>query len=227
VPLVELRGVHKTYRLGESRIEALRGVDFSLEAGEFTAIWGPSGSGKTTLCNVVGLLDEATSGEVYLQGEPAAKLSDDARADFRNRSLGFIFQRFNLIPVLTAVENVMLPLQLRGVAASEARASAVRGLERLGLAGHLRHRPDKLSGGQQQRVAIARAIVGEPAIVIADEPTANLDSETARDLIDLLHGINRENGTTFLIATHDQRLLERVERRVLLRDGAVASDEAR
>jgi putative ABC transport system ATP-binding protein len=161
---------------------------------------------------------------VLWNGRDMAALSDDARADFRNRSLGFIFQGFNLIPVLSALENVMLPLQIPGMRPAEARERAAALLVELGLGGHLAHRPDKLSGGQQQRVAIARALVTGPDLVVADEPTANLDSETALEIVDMLRAINREKGTTFLISTHDQRLLGRVDRRVLLRDGVVAED---
>ena len=222
--LVELVGVEKTYRLGASRIAALKGIDLEIAAREFLAVWGPSGSGKSTLCNLVGTLDAPTRGRVLWNGRDVASLSDDARADFRNRSLGFIFQGFNLIPVLSALENVMLPLQIPGLRAAEARQRAEALLVELGLGGHLAHRPDKLSGGQQQRVAIARALVTGPDLVVADEPTANLDSETAIEIIDMLRAINREKGTTFLISTHDQRLLGRVDRRILLRDGVVAED---
>ena len=210
--------------MGVSRIPALRGIDLAVAQGEFVAVWGPSGSGKSTLCNLVGTLDAPTAGRVLLRGCVVTELGEDARADFRSRNLGFIFQNFNLIPVLTALENVMLPLQIPGMPAAEARERAAAQLARLGLGGHLAHRPDKLSGGQQQRVAIARALATEPSLVVADEPTANLDSDTALEIIDMLRAINRERGTTFLISTHDQRLLGRVDRRILLRDGVIAED---
>jgi putative ABC transport system ATP-binding protein len=224
MPLVELQRVEKTYRLGVSRIQALRGIDLSVASGEFVAVWGPSGSGKSTLCNIVGTLDVPTSGSVLLAGRDVTELSEDERADFRSRNLGFVFQGFNLIPVLSALENVMLPLQIPGLASAAAREKAAAHLTRLGLGDHLAHRPDKLSGGQQQRVAIARALVTGPSLVVADEPTANLDSDTAIEIIDMLRAINREQGTTFLISTHDQRLLGRVDRRILLRDGVIAED---
>jgi putative ABC transport system ATP-binding protein len=224
--LVELQKVEKIYALGDSRIHALRGIDLAIGKAEFVAVWGPSGSGKSTLCNLVGTLDAPSAGVVMLGGRDVHALTDEERADFRSRSLGFIFQNFNLIPVLSALENVMLPLQLAGGPAPKAKERATERLVRLGLGDHLTHRPDKLSGGQQQRVAIARALISDPALVVADEPTANLDSETAIEIIDMLRSINRENGTTFLISTHDQRLLGRVDRRILLRDGVIAEDTA-
>ncbi len=224
--LVELQKVEKIYQLGDSRIHALRGIDLAIGRAEFVAVWGPSGSGKSTLCNLVGTLDAPSVGRVLLGGRDVSELTDDLRADFRGRTLGFIFQNFNLIPVLSALENVMLPLQISGVAAQQAEGKAVAWLTQLGLGAHLSHRPDKLSGGQQQRVAIARALISDPALVVADEPTANLDSGTALEIIDMLRTINRENGTTFLISTHDQRLLGRVDRRILLRDGAIVEDTA-
>jgi putative ABC transport system ATP-binding protein len=222
--LVELQKVEKTYHLGVSRIPALREVNLIIERGAFAAVWGPSGSGKSTLCNLVGTLDVPTAGRVIIAGEDVSRLGDDARADFRNRTLGFIFQTFNLIPVLSALENVMLPLQIPGTPAARAREAASGWLERLGLQSLFHHRPDQLSGGQRQRVAIARALVTGPSLVVADEPTANLDSDTALELIDLLRAINREQETTFLISTHDQRLLGRVDRRILLRDGRIVED---
>ncbi len=222
--LVELQKVEKIYQLGDSRIHALRGIDLAIGEAEFVAVWGPSGSGKSTLCNLVGTLDAPTNGRVLLGGRDVSELTDDSRADFRSRTLGFIFQNFNLIPVLSALENVMLPLQISGAPGAEAEEKAARHLIQLGLGAHLSHRPDKLSGGQQQRVAIARALISDPALVVADEPTANLDSGTAVEIVDMLRTINRENGTTFLISTHDQRLLGRVDRRILLRDGAIVED---
>ena len=223
-PLLELRGVHKQYVLGETRIDALRQVDTTIRAGEFAAIWGPSGSGKSTLCNLVGLLDTPSSGSVHFAGKDVAGLSDNERSTLRNRAIGFVFQGFNLIPVLSALENVMLPLQLGHVGARQAQEAATRRLTEMGLADHLRHRPAKLSGGQQQRVAIARALVGAPALVVADEPTANLDSENALKVIALMRAIGRREGTAFVFSTHDQRLLARVDRRIMLHDGVIVDD---
>jgi putative ABC transport system ATP-binding protein len=223
-PLLEMRSVHKHYVLGENRIDALKQIDTTILAGEFTAIWGPSGSGKSTFCNLVGLLDTPSSGSVHFEGRDVAGLSDDQRSVLRNRSIGFVFQGFNLIPVLSALENVMLPLQLGQMSAREAREAAVRRLTEVGLAGHMQHRPAKLSGGQQQRVAIARALAGSPALVVADEPTANLDSENALKVIALMRAISKREGTAFVFSTHDQRLLERVDRRLMLHDGVIVDD---
>ena len=223
--LIRLEQVWKTYALGAARVAALRAVDLEIEAGEFVAVWGPSGSGKTTLCNLVGAVDTPTSGRVWFEGRETGGLTDDARSDHRNRSIGFIFQRFNLVPVLDSLENVMLPLSLRGEGDRAARARAAGLLEELGLAEFMGQRPDRLSGGQQQRVAIARALVTSPRVVIADEPTANLDSENAARIVGLMREANRARGTTFIFSTHDQRLLAQVRRRVQLRDGTVVADE--
>jgi putative ABC transport system ATP-binding protein len=223
-PLVQLRQAYKYYQLGEQRITALNGVDLSIGTGEFVAIWGPSGSGKSTLCNMIGLLDRPSSGTVKLNGVDASKLSDDQRSAARNRSIGFIFQNFNLLPVLSALENVMLPLQIGHVDSAEAKRAAIARLEEVGLAGHMKHRPAKLSGGQQQRVAIARALITHPALVVADEPTANLDSENALMIIDLMRKISQREGTTFVFSTHDERLLGRVDRQVMMRDGVAVAD---
>jgi putative ABC transport system ATP-binding protein len=223
-PLIELRRVYKYYQLGEARITALKGIQLGIHPGEFAAIWGPSGSGKSTLCNLVGLLDTPSSGTVHLRGQDVTTLADDRRSEVRNKTIGFVFQGFNLIPVLSAVENVMLPLQIAGISSSAARQRALERLAEVGLAQHTAHRPAKLSGGQQQRVAIARALVADPALVIADEPTANLDSENAANIIDLMRQINEEHGTTFIFSTHDQRLLERVGRQILMRDGEIAEE---
>jgi putative ABC transport system ATP-binding protein len=223
-PLVQLRQAFKYYQLGEQRITALNGVDLNIGTGEFVAIWGPSGSGKSTLCNMIGLLDRPSSGTVKLNGVDASKLTDDQRSTARNRSIGFIFQNFNLLPVLSALENVMLPMQIAHVDSAEARKAATQRLEEVGLAAHMKHRPAKLSGGQQQRVAIARALITHPALVVADEPTANLDSENALMIIDLMRKISQREGTTFVFSTHDERLLGRVDRQVMMRDGVVVGD---
>ncbi len=224
-PILKMSGVWKYYDLGENRIPALRGIDFSIRKGDFVAVWGPSGSGKSTLCNLIGLIDNLSEGSIELVGRDIARLSDDERSEVRNKSIGFIFQHFNLIPVLSALENVTLPLQIQGVSARTAHSKASACLIEIGLGDHLGHRPDKLSGGQRQRVAIARAMVTDPTLVIADEPTANLDSENARKIIDLMMEINSEQGTTFIFSTHDQRLLDRVRRQVRLQDGAIVEDK--
>ncbi|MGL5985339.1 MAG: ABC transporter ATP-binding protein [Burkholderiales bacterium] len=178
--LISLRAVRKTYHLGQTEVHALKGIDLAIEQGEFTAVWGPSGSGKSSLLNLIGMLDAPSSGQVLLDDKPINDLSDDQRADMRNAKIGFVFQNFNLVPVLSAQENVALPLQIRGMAAPQANQLAADALAEVGLADHARRRPDLLSGGQRQRVAIARALVTKPEIVIADEPTANLDAENSQ-----------------------------------------------
>lgn len=222
--IVETRTLRKTYHFGDTEVEALGGVDLSIEKGEFIAVWGPSGSGKSTLCNLIGLLDSPTSGEVLIQGHSSGGLSDGERSELRNSSIGFVFQDFNLIPVLTAVENVMLPLQVSGVGKVEARERAEFLLEEVELKDRMGHRPQKMSGGQQQRVAIARALVSEPVLVLADEPTANLDTRNANLIIDLMRKINQDRGAAFLFCTHDDRLLDRVDRKVHLQDGEIIED---
>ena len=215
---VAVRDVTKAYRLGKLTVTALAGVSLTVKTGEFVAVAGPSGSGKTTLLNLIGCLDTPTSGEIAIDGEPVSALSPGRRADLRARKLGFIFQTFNLIPVLTAWENVEYPLllQRRGVnVGTRVRAA----LEQVGLGDRAGHRPPELSGGQQQRVAIARALVTEPALVLADEPTANLDSRTGHDIIDLMRRLNREHGTTFVFSTHDPRIMHVAERVLEISDG--------
>jgi putative ABC transport system ATP-binding protein len=225
-PLIELRQLTKTYSLGERSINALKSVSLQIFSGEFVAVWGPSGSGKSTLCNLIGLLDVPSSGTVHFSGRDVTALSDDRRSEMRNDLIGFIFQSFNLIPVLSALENVMLPLQIRKVTSAVARRLAHEGLEEVGLADFAAHRPAKLSGGQQQRVAIARALVAAPSLVIADEPTANLDSENALKITELMRRINIKKGTTFVFSTHDQRLLQCVERQILMRDGEIIENKS-
>lgn len=219
--LVELKSVTKTYRLGTTDVAALNGVDLDLGAGEFVALWGPSGSGKTSLLNIIGLIDFPTSGTVTLDGLDAAGLSENGRAELRNNRIGFIFQNFNLVSVLSALENVMLPLRIKGVSDREAREKALARLAEVEISGLAANRPDKMSGGQRQRVAIARALVTGPALVIADEPTANLDSGTSHRIIELMRSLNRSKGTTFLFATHDQRLLDKAERLIKIEDGLI------
>jgi len=221
IPVV-VTEVSKTYRLGQVAVPALQSVSFRVAAGEFVAVAGPSGSGKTTLLNLIGCLDRPTAGEIEIDGEPVSRLTSAQRADLRARKIGFIFQTFNLIPVLTAAENVEYPLLLRP-RAPEQRQRVQRTLEQVGLGDRAGHRPAELSGGQQQRVAIARALVGDPALVLADEPTANLDSQTGQAIIELMRRLNRESGTTFLFSTHDSRILTAADRVLEISDGRLHS----
>jgi putative ABC transport system ATP-binding protein len=219
--LIEMKNITKNYHLGETVVHALRGIDLQIDKREFVAIWGPSGSGKTTLLNLIGAIDEPTTGELAIAGKDVRSLTDNQKSEHRNETIGFIFQGFNLVPVLSALENVMLPLQIRGASAGEARKQALSRLEEVGLCELIYNRPAKMSGGQQQRVSIARALVNNPSLVIADEPTANLDSETARMIIDLMRELNEKDHTTFIFSTHDQRLLDLVKRLVRLEDGKI------
>ncbi|MFZ1985455.1 MAG: ABC transporter ATP-binding protein [Desulfatitalea sp.] len=219
--LISMSQVTKTYAMGETMVRAVDQVDLAVEKGEFISIWGPSGSGKSTLLNLMGAVDRPTSGTIQVDGHDLGRLSDNNSSELRNRFIGFIFQHYNLIPVLSAVENVMIPLQIQGVSSAQARQKALARLDLVGLSAVARHRPDKMSGGQQQRVAVARALITDPSLVIADEPTANLDSDTALQLITLMQEINRGQGTTFVFSTHDQRLLDHVQRRIRLQDGRI------
>ncbi|MFO8070609.1 MAG: ABC transporter ATP-binding protein [Polyangia bacterium] len=226
-PIVKLEDVSKIYRQGAVEVPALRGLDLEVRRGEFTAISGPSGSGKTTALNLIGALDRPSSGRVTLEDRDLASLSRSALSELRRDRIGFVFQAYNLIPVLTAYENAEIVLALQGVGAAERRERVLATLADVGLAGLERRRPDQLSGGQQQRVAIARAIAPSPAVVLADEPTANVDSETADRLLEIMERLNRERGATFLFSTHDPRVMERAHRVVHLVDGRVERDEAR
>jgi putative ABC transport system ATP-binding protein len=219
--LIEMRQIKKDYHLGETIVHALRGVDLQIDKKEFVAVWGPSGSGKTTLLNMIGAIDEPSAGDLIIAGEDVHSMTDNQRSEFRNRTVGYVFQGFNLVPVLSALDNVMLPLQIKGASSTEARKKALNRLEEVGLSEFVEHRPAKMSGGQQQRVAIARALVNDPSLVIADEPTANLDSATAHMIIDLMHELNDRDEITFIFSTHDQRLLDRVKRLVRLEDGRI------
>ncbi len=219
--VVEVTEVTKHYQLGKTVIQALRGVTLEIEGGEFLCIAGPSGSGKTTLLNLIGCLDKPTAGQVAIEGREITNLSVYELAKLRRHKIGFIFQTFNLIPVLSAYENVELPLFMKGVEPSERQQRVHRVLEALGLDGLAHHRPDELSGGQQQRVAIARALVTEPVIILADEPTANLDSETGKAIIELMHQMNQQSGTTFIFSTHDPKVMERASRVINLKDGLI------
>ncbi len=221
--ICQLKGVSKTYGSGETAVHALRDVSLSIEPGEFTAFVGPSGSGKTTLLNQVGCLDKPSGGQIELDGVDIGGLGERQLAALRADKIGFIFQSFNLIPVLTAAENVEIAVQLAGETGGRARADEL--LKQVGLEGMENRRPNQLSGGQQQRVAIARALVKKPTLVIADEPTANLDSKTGEQVLELMRDLNRDLGVTFLFSTHDPRVMAHARRIVRLVDGAVASDE--
>ena len=219
--ILEFHDVKKEYQLGETTVRALRGIDLSIEAGEFIAILGASGSGKTTLLNLAGAIDDPTSGEIVINGKTVSQLTENEKADVRNATIGYIFQNFNLVSVLSALENVMLPLQIRGGRTSDIKAEAQRRLEEVGIGEYARHRPDKLSGGQRQRVAIARALITRPLLIFADEPTANLDHQTASSIIDLMRDMNEKEKVTFVFSTHDQRLIDRVKRVVRIDDGKI------
>jgi putative ABC transport system ATP-binding protein len=224
---VRVENATKDYKLGRTTVPALRGVSLAVEPGEFIAVAGPSGSGKSTLLNLIGCLDHPTTGRVVIGSEDVATLGDDALSDLRAEKIGFVFQTFNLIPVLSAVENVEFPLLVRRSGArgatGGARARAARALEEVGLTEFARHRPDELSGGQRQRVAVARALVTDPMIVLADEPTANLDSATGEAIVVLMEEINRREGTTFIFSTHDPRVMGRAHRVLHLVDGRLES----
>jgi putative ABC transport system ATP-binding protein len=225
-PLVEASGLSRTYRLGAASVPAVRGISLSILRGEFVALQGPSGSGKTTLLNLLGLLDRPDEGKVLVEGRDGVSLTENERSDLRRDRFGFVFQTFNLIPVLSAEENVAYPMVIARVPVEERRERARELLESVGLGDKLGVRPDLLSGGQRQRVAIARALANRPAIVFADEPTANLDSRTAEEILDLMRGINESNGVAFLFATHDPRVVARARRVLRLHDGRVESDVA-
>ena len=216
--VIEARELRKVYKMGEVEVEALRGVSFNILRGEVVAIMGPSGSGKSTLMNTLGCLDRPTSGEYVLDGEAVASLKDDQLADIRNRKVGFVFQSFNLLSRQTAITNVELPLRYSGNLNGR-KQRAMDALKAVGLEDRMTHRPYELSGGQQQRVAIARAIVNNPAIIMADEPTGNLDSKVGREIMNLLLTLNKESGTTLIIITHDPTIAEQTQRVIRLRDG--------
>jgi len=224
--LLALNEVQRSYRLGQTTVQALRSVSLAITPGEMVAVWGPSGSGKSTLLNILGLIDAPDQGKLLFDGTDVSTLKDNDLADLRNRKVGFVFQAFNLVPVFSALENVMLPLHVMGVNPGDAMGRASAWLERVGLETFKHHRPDRLSGGQRQRVAIARALVTSPRLVIADEPTANLDSENSAMVLDLLWEMSQSEHVTCLFASHDPRLIERAERLVLLRDGAIVEDRS-
>ncbi|MFJ9388053.1 ABC transporter ATP-binding protein [Nocardioides sp. NPDC101246] len=223
-PVVSVDGVRKTYRSGSIEFEALRGVDMEIEAGEYVAVIGPSGSGKSTLMNILGCLDVPTEGSYHLGGEDVSTMSEASLAHVRNRRIGFVFQQFNLLPSLPAWRNVELPLMYAGVPRSQRRERAARALERVGLGDRLENRPGELSGGQQQRVAVARALVTEPDIILADEPTGNLDSGSTEAVLALLDELHA-SGRTIVLITHEHEVAARAGRRLTIRDGLITADE--
>jgi putative ABC transport system ATP-binding protein len=222
--MVEVKGVDKVYRQGEVSVHALRGIDLSVAKGAFAAIAGPSGSGKTTLLNIIGGLDRPDTGLVRVNGNTYQEMSQAEMAELRLRSVGFVFQAYNLLPVLSAVENVEYVMQLQGVSKKERRGRALAILDEVGLSEKYHNRPAELSGGQQQRVAVARAIVSDPAIVLADEPTANLDSQTGEGLLQIMQKMNREKEVTFIFSTHDRMVMSYADRLINIRDGEIADD---
>jgi putative ABC transport system ATP-binding protein len=221
--LVSFQNVTREYSVGAQKVSGLAGIDWELPTGSFLGVTGPSGSGKSTLLNLLSLVDEPTQGKILFEGKSISGMGDDAMTDFRNLNIGIVFQSFNLIPVMTAEENVSLALRIRGVPANERRERSEALLVSVGLGKHLRHRPDQLSGGQKQRVAVARALITEPKLVVADEPTAALDSATAREIVELMKNLNRDKGTTFVLSTHDARLMDVIEEKISLEDGRIKS----
>jgi putative ABC transport system ATP-binding protein len=217
--IVQVENVSKDYLLGKTILHALKGINLSIAQGEFLAIAGPSGSGKTTLLNLIGCIDKPSSGRILIDGIDVTPLSGNSLAEIRAEKLSFIFQNFNLLPVLTAQENVEYPLLYQKISTAEKKSLALKALDSVGLAGSVRHKPMELSGGQQQRVAIARALVRRPLIILADEPTANLDHATAEEILDLMKRFNKEYKTTFIFSTHDQKIMDRADRVVKIWDG--------
>lgn len=224
-PIVQARGVRKVYESGRLRVEALRGLDLTVRRGEMVAVMGPSGCGKTTLLNCLSGLDDVTAGHVHLEGRDLSEMDDRERTKLRSRRMGFVFQSFNLLPVLTALENVELPLLVSGVRPREAQERATAALHQVGLHEFLDHKPRELSGGQQQRVTIARSLVNDPAIVWADEPTGNLDTRSGQDVLDLLHELNRRLGQTYVLVTHDPAIAKSCHRIIHMESGRVLREE--
>jgi len=225
--IIRIEGVKKVYQDNGVPVEALRGINLAVSTGDFSVIAGPSGSGKTTLLNIIGTLDKPTEGKVFLDGENVASKSRRELADIRLRKIGFVFQAYNLNPVLSALENVEFTMMLRGIDATERKRKGLALLEELGIVELARKRPNEMSGGQQQRVAVARAISNNPRLVLADEPTANLDSETAIKLLELMEKLNRENNITFVFSSHDPQVIDRAHRLVILKDGQIVTDKVK
>lgn len=225
--MISVQDVHKTYVTGDMAVQALKGVSLDIKAGEFLSIAGPSGSGKTTLLNLIGCIDTLDQGKVLIDGQEVSALGKTPLAHYRRQKLGFVFQSFNLIPVLTAAENVAFALQLLNLSEEEIQSRTRNILKEVGLEGMENRLPSKLSGGQQQRVAVARALVKNPAIVLADEPTANLDSDTGKSILEMMKSMNQKYGTTFLFSTHDPMVMNFADRLVRLHDGVIISDERR
>ncbi|HJU04915.1 MAG TPA: ABC transporter ATP-binding protein [Nitrospiraceae bacterium] len=223
-PFISCHDLWKTYRLGDVEVQALRGISVDIQRGEFLAIMGASGSGKSTLMNILGCLDTPTRGSYWLDGREIAHATQDELADIRNRQIGFVFQNFNLIPRTSAWENVQLPLFYRAASFREQRASATAALARVGLAGREQHYPNQLSGGQQQRVAIARALVTSPSILLADEPTGNLDTESSREIMGVLESLNTSDGMTVIVVTHEPDIAAYASREIVVKDGRIVSD---
>lgn len=223
--VVDAKDLKKIYKMGEVEVHALRGLSVKINRGEVVSIMGPSGSGKSTLMNTLGCLDRPTSGEYFLDGESVAEMTDDQLADVRNRKVGFVFQSFNLLPRISATKNVEMPLRYAGVSGKERKKRAIESLESVGLGDRVNHRPNELSGGQQQRVAIARALVTNPAIVMADEPTGNLDTESGDEIMEVLLNLNKEKGTTLIVVTHDPEVADHTQRIIRIRDGVVVKEE--
>jgi len=219
--ILEIQNVKKSYRMGKVFVPALRGVSFDVEEGEFLTIFGPSGSGKSTLLHLIGGLDRPDEGEIPIDGSNILKLSDDKRAELRLRKIGFVFQFFNLLPRLTALRNVELPLTIAGVSEKEASQRAKEMLKLVGLEARMNHKPSEMSGGEQQRVAIARALINNPKIVLADEPTGNLDTKTGWEIVQLMRKLNEEKGQTFVVVTHDPNIAEAAHRIIHLKDGLI------
>jgi len=225
--LIETQGITKTYKLGDTALNALNNVSLSIEKGEFIAIMGPSGSGKSTFMNIIGCLDKPTSGRYLLEGTDVAHMGRDELASIRNKKLGFVFQGFNLLPRTSALENVELPLLYDGLPAKERAELSAAAIAKVGLAGRENHHPNQLSGGQQQRVAIARALVNNAPIILADEPTGNLDTKTSFEIMELFVGLNKESNITIIVVTHEKEIADFCRRLIFFRDGVVLSDEAR
>lgn len=223
--MIKLEGITKVYKMGTIEVHALRGIDLEVAPGELIAIMGPSGSGKSTLMNIIGCLDQPTSGQYNLDGIPVNTLTDNQLAEIRNKKIGFVFQNYNLLPRTSAIANVEIPMIYAGVPMLKRRARAIEALESVGLGDRLHHKPNELSGGEQQRVAIARALVNEPAIILADEPTGNLDTKTGQEIIRIFQNLNKERGITVIFVTHDPDVAACTRRIVRLRDGLIVGEE--